>query len=47
MKELIIKIDDQTYNNFICNKYSRDDVIVIHAALVNGVLISKGHGSKE
>lgn len=32
---LVIKIDKDTYNNFICNEYSRVDVIAIHTALVN------------
>ncbi len=41
--ELFIKIDENTYNNFIHNKYSRADVIAIHTALMNGTPLPKGH----
>jgi len=41
--ELFIKIDENTYNNFIHNEYSRADVIAIHTALMNGTPLSKGH----
>ena len=34
--ELAIKIDEDTYNNFVRNEYSRVDVIAMHTALVNG-----------
>jgi len=42
--ELVIKIDNQTYNNFVNNEYSRNDVIAMHTALVNGTPLPKGHG---
>lgn len=34
--ELAIKIDEDTYNNFVRNEYSRVDVIAMHTALING-----------
>ena len=37
MKEVVIKIDEGTYNNFVRNEYSRADVIAIHTALINGI----------
>jgi len=40
--ELVIKIDEQTYNNFVRNEYSRADVIAIHTALTNGAVFQKG-----
>ena len=42
--ELVIKIDEDTYSNFVRNKYSRVDVIAMHNALVNGTPLPKGHG---
>ena len=42
--ELVIKMDDQTYNNFVRNEYSRTDVIAMHTALLNGIPLPKGHG---
>lgn len=42
--ELLIKIDMDTYNNFVNNNYSRIDVIAMHTALVNGTPLKKGHG---
>lgn len=42
--ELVIKIDEQTYNNFVRNEYSRADAIAMHAALTNGAVLQNGHG---
>ena len=42
--ELVIKIDEDTYNNFVLNEYSRVNVIAMHTALVNGTPLPKGHG---
>lgn len=42
--EVVIKIDEGTYSNFVCNKYSRVDVIAMHTALANGTQLPKGHG---
>ena len=54
MVELVIKIDEQTYNNFVRNGYSRADVIAMHTAIVNGTPLEEapenqktGHWIKE
>ena len=44
MVELVIKIDEDTYNNFVHNEYYINDVIAIHTALANGTPLPKGHG---
>lgn len=33
--DLKISIDDEVYNHFLNNNYTRDDVMAIHAALFN------------
>lgn len=33
--DLKISIDDEVYNHFLNNNYTRDDVMAIHAALNN------------
>ena len=44
MREIIIKIDEETYNNFVIkNEYSRLDVIAVHNALVNGINQETGY----
>lgn len=35
--ELVIKINEDTYNHFVSNEYSRADVIAMHTAIVNGI----------
>ena len=42
--ELVIRIDEGIYNHFVRNEYSRADVIAMHAALINGTQLPKGHG---
>lgn len=42
--ELVIEIDEDTYNHFVRNEYSRIDVIAMHAAITNSTLLPKGHG---
>lgn len=42
--ELVIEMDEDIYNHFINNKYSRADVIAAHTAIVTGMRLPKGHG---
>lgn len=43
--QLLINIDEDTYNNFVNNKYTRTDVIAMHNAIGNGKPLPKGHGN--